>query len=87
MKTLKEMIAEARLPQPFDGRLTLPELRQRVAAGATFEVVDGDLPQNCVPLARVGSDGHVSFTPERDRHDKRGVDHGTLVALVGGAPV
>lgn len=57
------LVAEGRTPQPFADGITLPDIDERTRAGATIEIVRGELPLGALPMAVVHVDGTVDLAP------------------------
>jgi len=68
--------------QPFAPGITLVDIEERLAAGATFEFIDGALEAGMLPVAAVAPEGTVNLYPG----GKRGPgSEDKVIALVGAA--
>lgn len=82
------LASERSLPRPFSDEVTLTDIEERTQAGATIEVVDGDLPSDALLMAVVHDDGTVDLAPggrgaRRQRRAARAVGSIVLVDRSG----
>lgn len=60
-RALSTLIPERLAAAPFGGRVTRELIDERIAAGATVDVLPSPVPPEALVLARVASDGAVDF--------------------------
>lgn len=67
--TLAGLIPESWTVTPFAGRVTRESISERLAAGASVEVLPDPAPPDSIVLARVSPDGTVDFMVNRAGND------------------